>query len=193
MGRFHYGGWEVELIDLPGVYSLTAFSLDQRIALQYILNERPEVVVDIVDAGNLGRNLYLTLLLLELEVRLLVVLNKMDRAKAKGLQVNAEKLSQLLGVPVVPTIAPREVGLEELKPKIVEVAQAEDWQPPRLYYGPELEQEITKLEEGLPQAELASGYPRRWLAIKHLEGDGEAISRLAKASASDAGGSSGDG
>jgi len=177
VGRFRYGHEKVEVIDLPGVYSLTPFSLDQRIALHYILNERPDVVVDIVDAGNLRRNLYLTLMLLELEVRLVLALNKLDRARAKGLEIDVGRLAGLLGIPVVPTVAPREEGMEELKKRIIEVGRTRDWRPPRLDYGPELERAISEMEGQLDE-ELAQRYPRRWLAIKLLEGDEEVLKGL---------------
>lgn len=181
VGRFRHGGEEVEVVDLPGVYSLTAFSLDQRVALRYILDERPDVVVDIVDASNLRRNLYLTLMLIELEVRLVIALNKLDLAQVKGLKIDAEELERLLGVPVVPTVAPREEGMEELKKRIIEVGHAEDRRPPRLDYGPELERKIAEAEERLVDEELARHYPRRWLAIKLLEGDEEIFKDLVKA------------
>ena len=180
VGRFRCGE-EVEVLDLPGVYSLTPFSIDQRVALHYILEERPDVVVDIVDASNLRRNLYLTLMLIELEVRLLIALNKLDLARAKGLEIDVKELAELLGVPVVPTVAPREEGMEELKRRIIELGRAEDWRPPRLDYGPELEREIAELEERLDE-KLARRYPRRWLAIKLLEGDEEFFKDLGELS-----------
>jgi ferrous iron transport protein B len=180
VGRFRCGGEEVEVVDLPGVYSLTAFSIDQRIALHYILDERPDVVVDIVDAGNLRRNLYLALMLVELEVQLLVALNKVDRARAKGIEIDVKELERLLGVPVVPTVAPREEGMEELKKKIIEVGRAKDWRPPRLDYGPELERKIVEMEELIKDEEPARRYPRRWLAIRLLEGDEEIVRSLGK-------------
>ena len=171
VGRFRHGDEEVEVVDLPGVYSLTAFSLDQRIARDFILEERPDVIVDIVDASNLRRNLYLTLMLIELEARLVIALNKVDLARAKGLKIDVEELERLLGVPAVPTVAPAAAGLEELKRKIIEVARAREWHPPRLDYGPELERRIVEAMEQLRGTELARRYPLRWLAIRLLEGE----------------------
>lgn len=178
VGRFRYTDEEIEVIDLPGVYSLTAFSIDQRIARDFILQERPDVVLDIVDASNLERNLYLTLMLIELEARLVVALNKVDLAQQKGLYLDAGRLSESLGVPVVPTVATIGEGMEELKGKILEIGRAEDWQPPRLDYGPELEELISEVATRLDDVELARRYPLRWLAIRLLEGDEEIIKQL---------------
>ncbi|HQA63172.1 MAG TPA: FeoB small GTPase domain-containing protein, partial [Methanothrix sp.] len=104
-GMFTYKGEEIEVVDLPGTYSLATQAKDELISRNYILEERPDVVVDIADATNLERNLYLTLLLLELEANLVVALNRWDMAQERSIGIEAEKLSELLGVPVVPTVA----------------------------------------------------------------------------------------
>ncbi len=121
-GYYEYKGHRFYVVDLPGTYSLTAYSPEELIARNYIIEEKPDVVVDIVDASNLERNLYLTIQLLELGARLVVALNKMDLAEFMGYEVDHKTLERLLGVPVVPTIAPKKIGMEELKEKIFEVA-----------------------------------------------------------------------
>ena len=99
-GRCIYNGVEMEIIDLPGVYSLTAQSIDELIARDYIIEEKPDIVIDIADASNLERNLYLTLQLIELEVKLILVLNKMDIAENLGYNIDVETLSKKLGIPI---------------------------------------------------------------------------------------------
>ncbi len=119
-GYFSHQGYEFEVMDLPGVYSLSAVSEDERVARQYIVDYRPDVVVDILNATQLERNLYLTLLLIELQVNLVVVLNMYDMVKSRGDRIDIETLSKRLGAPVLATTATRKEGLEELKDKILE-------------------------------------------------------------------------
>jgi ferrous iron transport protein B len=114
-GSFRYGDILFEVVDLPGTYSLSAFTPEEVITRDYLLNARPDVVVNVVDAGNLERNLYLTVQLLELEVPLLLVLNQMDMARSQGLHIDQTKLAALLGgVPVVETVGNREQGIQRL-------------------------------------------------------------------------------
>jgi ferrous iron transport protein B len=122
-GHFQHKGYEVEVIDLPGIYSLTPFSLEEVIARNFILDEEPDVVVAVVDASNLERNLYLVVQILELRARLIVVLNMSDRANSLGFQIDEALLSASLGgVPLISTIASRNQGIEELKEAIASVA-----------------------------------------------------------------------
>ncbi|RLG58331.1 ferrous iron transporter B, partial [Candidatus Geothermarchaeota archaeon] len=117
-----YKGYKLYIVDLPGTYSLTAYSPEELIARNYIIEERPDVVVDVVDASNLERNLYLTIQLLELGANLVIALNKVDLAEDNGLEVDPKKLEELLGVPVVPTIAPKKQGMKKLCEAILKVA-----------------------------------------------------------------------
>jgi len=195
-GHYHVGNWpgvtverregrrrfqdkELKFVDLPGVYSLTAYSPDQRIARDYMLSGKPQAIVDIVDATNLERNLYLTLMLMELERPMVVALNKWDLAERQGIQIHVEKLSERLGVPVVPTVAIKGRGVEELLARVVEVAE-EGVKPRLLSYGPDLEAEIKRMEEEIRRSrgEAFSRYPIRWLAIRALEGDEEVLRLL---------------
>lgn len=121
-GFFYHRGYKVHVIDLPGIYSLTPYSPEELIARSYIIEERPDVVVNVIDASNLERNLYLTIQLMELDVKLIVDLNKMDLARSMDNKIDAKRLEELLGVPVVVTIAPKGLGINELKDKILEVA-----------------------------------------------------------------------
>ncbi|MFX1483519.1 MAG: FeoB small GTPase domain-containing protein [Promethearchaeota archaeon] len=119
VGYFTHHGIEFEVIDLPGVYSLSAVSEDEKIARSYIVDHRPDVIVDIVNSSQLERNLYLTLLLIELQVNLVVALNMYDIVKSRGDQIDVESLSRHLGAPVVTTTATRKEGLDELKDAIL--------------------------------------------------------------------------
>jgi ferrous iron transport protein B len=178
-GRRRFRGKELVFVDLPGVYSLTAYSLDQRIARDYILSGRPQAIVDIVDATNLERNLYLTLMLAELERPMVVALNKIDLAGKQGIRIDVGRLSERLGIPVVPTVATKGEGVEELLAAVLEAAD-EGIVPRPVDYGPELEAEIRRMEGEL--ASVVSGelsrYPLRWLAIRALEGDEEVLRLL---------------
>jgi Fe2+ transport system protein B len=118
-GYFSHEGYEFEVVDLPGVYSLSAVSEDERVARQYIVDYRPDVVVDILNASQLERNLYLTLLLIELQVNLVIVLNMYDMVKSRGDRIDIDALSNKLGAPVIAMTATRKEGLEELKDKIL--------------------------------------------------------------------------
>jgi len=118
-GSFRHRGYKIYVVDLPGTYSLTAFSPEELIARNYIINDKPDIVVDVIDASNLERNLYLTLMLIELGVNLIVCLNKIDLAESMGYRVNYKRLSDLLGIPVIPTIAPKKVGMNQLKDAII--------------------------------------------------------------------------
>jgi len=181
-GRCAYRGNEFTIVDLPGTYSLTAHAMDELIARNYILEEKPDVVVDIVDASNIERNLYLTLMLLELETNLVVALNMMDAAASKGYEIDIDDLSRQLGVPVVPTVAVAGNGMDDLKCEIVRAASSRHRKEPVVSYGREIENEIKKVGEIISMdPELVNRYPLRWLAIKTLEHD-EEVRELIEAS-----------
>jgi ferrous iron transport protein B len=173
-------GCRIKVIDLPGVYSLTAYSIDEVIARDYIVEQHPDVVVDIVDASNLERNLYLTVQLLEMGANVIVALNMMDSAESKGHRINTIVLSDLLDVPVVPMVASRNRGTEELLDAIEKAAGGEaERRPFHISYGREVDEELDVLEELISRdGTLANRYPPRWLAIKLLEEDEEVMEKL---------------
>lgn len=123
VGYFAQGGIEFELVDLPGIYSLSAYSIEEMIARDFIVNERPDVVVCVTDASNLERNLYLTVQLLELGVPVIVALNMSDQATARGLHIDTVLLSESLGVPIVPTVGSRGLGMHALRDELIRVAK----------------------------------------------------------------------
>ena len=118
-GNFQYDDCEIELVDLPGTYSLSAYSPEEVIARDFILNESPDLVVIVVDAANLERNLYLAVQVLEQEVPSIIVLNMIDMAAARGFQIDIDQLSQTLQVPVVTAVARKGRGLKEIKELMV--------------------------------------------------------------------------
>ena len=179
-GSYRYHDCNIKVVDLPGTYSLTAYSLDEVIARNFIIYEKPDVVIAIVDASNLERNLYLTVQLIELETNLVVVLNMMDLAKSRGYRIDLDRLARLLGVPVVPMVASRKEGTKELMETITNLLEGKvDLKKVKLYYGSELEEHINELERLISQDEkLSSQFPPRWLAIKLLEEDEEVLKVL---------------
>jgi ferrous iron transport protein B len=180
VGRISRKGYAIEVVDLPGTYSLTAYSLEEIVARDFVVNERPNLVVDVVDASNLDRNLYLALQFKELGVPLLIALNMMDLAESRGISIDPEELSRLMGVPVVPMVARSSKGIESLMDKVVEFgAESREWDPAVITYGRDVDQSIGEIEDLLRSGLAAEGkYPPRWLAIKCLEGDSQILEFL---------------
>ena len=178
-GRLDYQGYRIIAIDLPGVYSLTAYSLDEVIARDFVVDGKPQVVVDVVDASSLERSLNLTVQLLEMGAPVLVALNMMDEAESKGYSIDVAHLSHLLGVAVVPMMANRNRGTAELLTQIIAVAKKKaETKPLKIEYGRELEEEISHLENLISQTDMSQRYSPRWLAVKLLEGDEEIVKKF---------------
>lgn len=179
-GSYHYQGYKIKVVDLPGVYSLTAYSPDEIVARNFILEGKPDVVVDIVDASNLERNLYLTVQLIELEANLVVALNMMDVAESRHYQIDIDSLAQELGTPVVPIVATHKKGHDKLLQEIIDVFVGKATMAKvKLYYGSELEEHIKELETLIAKdEELSRQFPPRWLAIKLMEEDKEVLERI---------------
>ena len=180
-GTLHYHGYTVKILDLPGIYSLSAFSIEEIVARDYIATERPDVIVNIVDASALERNLYFTIQLLELGAPMVMALNQVDFAAKKGIRVNSEELSKALGIPVVPTVAITGTGMDELLSTIVKVLEGKiKLTPLKIRYGKEIEDRLEKLEltirEKLP--DLSAKYPARWIAVKLLERDEDMMKKV---------------
>lgn len=183
VGYFTYQGVKIKIVDLPGTYSLTSRSVDERIARNYIIEQRPDVVVDIVNAAELERNLYLTILLLELGANLVVVLNKFDIARKQGYEIKIEQLSKLLGGPVIPTVATKGKGMRDLREMILTAANERTKHTKIIDYGESIERLIGTLNKILQKEQnLAAKYPLRWLSIKLLEGDQEIQKKVRQSS-----------
>jgi len=178
-GSCRFRGYSIKVVDLPGVYSLTAYSPDEVVARNFIIDEKPDVVVDIVDASNLERNLYLAVQIMEMGAPLIIALNMMDEAESRGYKINIEAISQEMGVSVIPMVANRNRGTNELMEEIVSVAERKtEASGVRIEYGREVENEISRLEEAISGSPLASKYSPKWLAVKLLEGDEEVIKKF---------------
>lgn len=172
-GRFTYGGVSYRLVDLPGTYSLTANSPEEVIAREFILQERPDVVIAVVDAATLERSLYLVAELLALPAPVVVALNMMDVARQEGMEIEPEVLQAALGVPVVPMTATRGEGVEALLETVARVARGEVPYSPRLPQIREDHRPVLEELEGLILGYVPAPYPREWVALKLLEGDPE--------------------
>jgi ferrous iron transport protein B len=172
-GHFTFNGASYRLVDLPGTYSLTANSPEELIAREFILRERPDVVVAVVDAATLERSLYLVAELLPLPAPVIVALNMMDVARQEGIQIEPEVLQAALGVPVVPMSATHGVGVPELLETVERMARGELPYTPRLpQIRPDHREVLETLEERIA-GYVPEPYPREWVALKLLEGDTE--------------------
>ena len=173
-GTLHYEGYDIRVIDLPGIYSFSTFSMEELVSRDYIALEKPDVVINVLDASILERNLFFTIQLIEMGAPLVICLNQVDEAKKKGIIIDKEKLQEALGVPVVFTVATRGEGIYELMGEAVNVALSHPKTQP-LKYRKNVEESIRKLEEIVEREGIPLNYPPRWLAIKLLEGDTEII------------------
>jgi len=172
-GLYVHDGRQLKLVDLPGTYSLTAYSLEEVAAREFLVNEKPAAVIDIVDAANLERNLYLTLQFMEMGVPVIVALNMMDVAAQRGITIDTGKLSQLLGVPVVATVARRGEGKAELL-QVAERIVGNGVRPQSLTisYGEDIDLALMEMVQAIKDAGLLTDrYRARWVALKYMETD----------------------
>jgi len=171
-GTLSFEGHEITIIDLPGIYSFSTFSMEELVSRDYIALEKPDAVINVVDASVLERNLFFTLQLLEMQTPLVLCLNQVDVAKSKGMIIDREKLQNALGIPVVFATATRGEGIYELVREAVKVSTHKQ-KPKHLKYRKDLEEKIDKLQLIIEKENLQLQYPARWTAIKLLEGDSE--------------------
>lgn len=169
-GVLDIGAEQLRVTDLPGIYSFSPYTEDERVARDYLIRNKPDAVINIVDASNLERSLYLTAQLLDMRVPLVVALNQMDVAERHGMRVDPAHLAQHLGCPVVPMVASRGEGGEALKQEVLRVAQARRLPTARVLYG-DAERSVQRLQVCLIVAADDAGVDSRWLAIKLLEQD----------------------
>ncbi len=171
-GTLSFEGYNIKVIDLPGIYSFSTFSMEELVSRDFIALEKPDVVVNVLDASVLERNLFFTLQLLEMQAPLVLCLNQVDVAKSKGIIIDKDKLQETLGIPVVFATATRGEGIYEVIKEAVKVATHKP-QPKQFKYRKELEEKIEQLKTIIEKENLGLKYPPRWLAIKLLEGDSE--------------------
>jgi ferrous iron transport protein B len=172
-------GQGLRVVDLPGTYSLTAYSVEELVARDFIINEKPDVVVDVVDASNLERNLYLSCQFLELGTPLVIALNMVDVAEKRGITINANELAARLGVPIIPIIARSGKGVDQLLDAVLAVAASPTPpQPAFLRYGSDIDEALTDMTADIRQCTaLTAIYPERWLGVKLLENDEQIVQK----------------
>jgi len=179
-GFVNYKDYKIKLIDLPGTYSLTAYSPEEIITRDYIIEERPDVVIDVIDGTNIERNLYLTTQLMELEADMVIAFNMYDEVKKEKTKIDFDQLETLLGSHVVPTSAFKKEGFELLLDHVISVSTGDiTIAKNKLFFGPEIENAIDRLEKILvSDKELIDKYSARWLSIKIMENDQVVYSRV---------------
>ena len=183
-GAFEYGGYKFVIVDLPGTYSLSAYSPEELYVRKNLIEDTPDVVINVVDASNLERNLYLTTQLIDMNLKVVMALNMYDELEARGDKLDIKQLGYLLGIPIVPTVSRVGEGLEALFDKVIQVDENTDPHLARhihINHGAELEQSIDRLK-GLIQKnpDIRYKYSTRFLAIKYLENDKEVESVIEK-------------
>ncbi|MBF1632533.1 MAG: ferrous iron transport protein B [Prevotella sp.] len=177
VGRAEYEGYEFHLVDLPGTYSLSAYSPEELYVRKQLVEETPDIVINVIDASNLERNLYLTTQLIDMHVRMVCALNMYDETEERGDHIDYEKLSELFGTPMVPTVFTSGRGVKELFHQVIAVYEGKEdeslqFRHIHINHGHEIEQGIKDIQEHLKNYPgLRQQYSTRYLAIKLLEGD----------------------
>lgn len=168
-------GEEIIVTDLPGIYSLSPYTLEEVVSRNYLLDENPDVIIDLVDATNIERNLYLTTQLLETGIPVVIALNMADLVEKRGLKIDSSRLSMVLGCPVVETSALKKTGLSELIDVALKVARQEDVALPKEIFSSDVEDSVSKVASLL---ESVSAQKKRWYAVKVLENDSKVVPQL---------------
>ena len=176
-GLFEYGGYHFRIIDLPGTYSLSAYSPEELYVRKNLVEDTPDVVVNVVDASNLQRNLYLTTQIIDMDLRVVMALNMYDELTAKGDKLDIKQLGYLLGMPIVPTVSRTGEGINDLFDKVIQIYENQDPHLARhihINHGSELEQSIRAIKDLLKKnTDIRYKYSTRYLSIKYLEDDKE--------------------
>jgi len=170
-GRFKFEGRNVIVVDLPGTYSLGAYSEDEVVARDFILKSKPDVVINVIDSSNIERNLYLTMQILETGAKMVLALNMMDEARNKNIEINVNKISKALNIPVVETVATKNEGIRELIKETIKIGDSGQHNTFRINYGKDIEKEIELIAETISQVSATKEYPTQWASLKLLEGD----------------------
>jgi ferrous iron transport protein B len=169
---FEYEGRQIRIVDLPGTYSLSPYTQEEIIARDYLVHEKPDAIINVVDATNLERNLYLTVQLLELGIPVVMALNIHDEAVSKGYKIDIKTMEDILGIEVIPTVATKKTGLNDLLRAVT--SKTSGHHPKKLNYGSDIESAASAVElqikNSYPQL-LEKNYPLRWLVFKLMERD----------------------
>jgi len=178
-GTIKHDGHSITFVDLPGIYSISPYSLEEILTREYILNYNPDVIINIVDASNLERNLYLTLQLIEMGKPVVVALNMVDVLEGRGMSIDIEALTTELKVPVIPVIAVEKTGITKLIHQIIKSSKSkEEYEPLIIDYGELIEDKINEVQQKIKLKIEVDKFLKRWLSIKVLENDHEILSKL---------------
>ncbi len=182
-GKFSFKGYKFNIVDLPGTYSLTAYSPEELFVRDHITSQMPDVVINVVDASNLERNLYLTTQLIDMDIKVVMALNMYDELLETGDDLDYDSLGKMTGIPVVPTIGSKNIGINDLFQKVIDVYEDEDRDLRHVHinYGQEIEKSIKNIQEKIKQKEnlhLTDKVSSRFLALKLLEKDKDAKLRI---------------
>ncbi len=177
-GCMKYNNRQIKIIDLPGIYSLNAYSIEEIVARNYVVNEKPDVVIQIINSCNIERNLYLTVQLLELGANVIIALNMGNIAKKNGTIIDEKKISHFLNVPVVKIEANKNIGIDKLMDEAMAFHPKNKSTTPLITYGTEIEEHLAKIEKLLAPIDLPKEYHARWVAIKLLENDSEVYEKI---------------
>ncbi len=166
-GKFTWKDYEIDVIDLPGIYTLRARSIDEKVSRDYLIKERPDVVFNVVDATNLNRNLYLTIQLSEMGLKTVLILNQMDQVKNMNIKINTSELEKRLGIRVIETVATKGVNIDEIMKVALDASPSVKYE----IYPPQFEELIKKIETLSKGVLKDKSIPLRWLAVSFSEGD----------------------
>lgn len=178
---FKHHGYRIEITDLPGTYSLSAYSPEEQFVRDHLVHERPDLVVNVVDASNIERNLYLTTQLIDLEIPTVIALNMYDELISKNSELNYEELGAMIGIPLVPTVGTKGTGLDNLLDKIIEIFKGEckTSRNVRIHFNLDLENEVYDLSKDLEDRKSdLNQFPSRYIAIKLIGGDDDVIKMI---------------
>ena len=170
-GKLKFEGRNITVVDLPGTYSLGAYSEDEVVACNFILKDKPDVVINVIDSTNIERNLYLTMQLLETGAKVILALNMADEAKNQNIEININQLAKNLNIPIVPTVATKREGINELLREAIKLGDAKENNIYKVDYGKDIEKEINLIKEAISECAATSEYPADWAALRLLESD----------------------
>lgn len=174
-------GYTIKLVDLPGTYSITEYTPEELFVRNHLLNESPDVVVNVIDASNLERNMFLTTQLIDMNIKVIIALNMYDELKEKNIELNHTELGRLLGIPVIPTVAVRGFGITELMKRIIVVYEEADPDARHIHinYGNTIEESIARIQAEIKKnSDAAARYSTRYLSVKLLEDDRSTLDLL---------------
>tara|TARA_R110001583_G_scaffold16041_10_gene65198 strand:- start:3645 stop:6146 length:2502 start_codon:yes stop_codon:yes gene_type:complete len=181
LAKVKQNGYNFDVVDLPGTYSLTAYTSEELYVREFIIEKRPDVVINVVDASNLERNLYLTTQLIDMDVKVVLALNMYDELERNGARFNYQKLGKMLGIPIIPTVSSKGKGIKDVFDKVIDVYEGKDPIVRHIHinYGATVENSIAKLQEHIKSnRHLLSIASPRFLAVKLLEGDDKALENI---------------